>query len=128
MVESMRASPVSWLRPVVVLVLVPVVAAARAQAPRSLAGSRPNLLIVCSDDHACNAIGAYGARFGATPELDRMAERGVLFTANFCGNALCGPSRASILTGLHSHANGFCRNGNVFDGDQPTFPKALQRA
>jgi arylsulfatase A-like enzyme len=110
------------------LALLLALVARPASAQRSLAGSRPNLLVVCSDDHACNSIGAYGAPIGATPVLDRMAERGVRFTATFCGNAICGPSRASILTGLHSHANGFCRNGNVFDGSQPTFPKALQRA
>ncbi|MCU0866966.1 MAG: sulfatase [Planctomycetes bacterium] len=97
-------------------------------APRGLAGSRPNILFVFSDDHACQAIGAYGSTFGATPNLDRLAGDGVVFTANYCGNALCGPSRASILTGLHSHANGFCRNGNVFDGGQATFPKLLQQA
>jgi N-acetylglucosamine-6-sulfatase len=97
-------------------------------APRGLAGSRPNILFVFSDDHACQAIGAYGSTFAATPNLDRLAGDGVVFTANYCGNALCGPSRASILTGLHSHANGFCRNGNVFDGGQATFPKMLQQA
>ncbi|HZN42023.1 MAG TPA: sulfatase [Planctomycetota bacterium] len=95
---------------------------------QALAGSRPNILFVFSDDHACRAIGAYGSRFGATPHLDKLAANGVLFTANYCGNALCGPSRATILTGLHSHSNGFCRNGNVFDGSQTTFPKLLQRA
>ncbi len=97
-------------------------------AQRALSGSRPNILFVFSDDHACQAIGAYGSAFGATPHIDRMAADGVLFAGNYCGNALCGPSRASILTGLHSHANGFCRNGNVFDGNQTTFPKLLQQA
>ncbi|MBL8756714.1 MAG: sulfatase [Planctomycetes bacterium] len=97
------------------------------QAPRALSGSRPNIVFVFSDDHACNAIGAYGSSFGATPNLDRLAAAGVRFDRNYCGNALCGPSRATILTGLHSHANGFCRNGTVFDGAQTTFPKLLQR-
>jgi arylsulfatase A-like enzyme len=106
------------------LVLVAWVA---AQSP-PLTGSRPNILFVFSDDHAAHAIGAYGATFGCTPHLDRLAADGVRFTNTFCGNALCGPSRASILTGLHSHANGFCRNGNVFDGSQTTFPKLLQAA
>ena len=96
-------------------------------AQRPLAGSRPNILFVFSDDHACQAISAYGSRRNQTPNLDRIAGTGALFTANFCGNAICGPSRASILTGLHSHANGFCRNGNVFDGSQTTFPKLLQQ-
>ncbi len=107
---------------VCVLATVP---ALRAQEP--LAGSRPNILFVFSDDHACHAISAYGSRLNQTPAIDRIAVGGVLFRSNFCGNALCGPSRATILTGLHSHANGFCRNGNVFDSSQATFPKLLQQ-
>ena len=101
------------------------VAAATAQ--HSLSGSRPNIVFVFSDDHAAHAISAYGSTLNQTPNIDRLAKDGVLFRNNFCGNALCGPSRATILTGLHSHANGFCRNGNVFDGAQTTFPKLLQR-
>ena len=101
---------------------------AQQPTPPPLAGSRPNILFVFSDDHACSAIGAYGSTFGATPVIDRLAENGALFTANYCGNGICGPSRASILTGLHSHGNGFTRNGNVFDGTQTTFPQLLQRA
>ena len=109
-----------------ILVLATLLAMAAAQQP--LRGSRPNILFVFSDDHACSAIGAYGSSFGSTPNIDRLAAGGALFTANYCGNGICGPSRASILTGLHSHANGFTRNGNVFDGTQPTFPQLLQRA
>ncbi|MGE3172696.1 MAG: sulfatase [Planctomycetota bacterium] len=97
----------------------------RAQQP--LAGSRPNILFVFSDDHAAHAISAYGSRINRTPNLDRLADDGVLFRNAFCGNSLCGPSRAAILTGKHSHENGFLRNGNVFDGSQVTFPKLLQR-
>ena len=63
-----------------------------------------------------------------TPRIDRLASEGVVFTRSFCGNSICGPSRATILTGKHSHANGFRRNGNKFDGDQWTFPKELRRA
>ena len=92
-----------------------------------LSGSRPNIIFIFSDDHAPHAISAYGSRVNKTPNIDRLANDGLLFRNNFCGNALCGPSRATILTGLHSHANGFMRNGNVFDGDQATFPKLLQK-
>lgn len=94
---------------------------------KPLSGSRPNIIFVFSDDHAAHAISAYGSRINETPHIDRIASEGLLFRNNFCGNALCGPSRATILTGLHSHANGFMRNGNVFDGDQTTFPKLLQK-
>lgn len=100
--------------------------AALAQQP--LAGSRPNLLFVFSDDHAAHAISAYGSQLNRTPQIDRLAQGGVLFRNTFCGNAICGPSRASILTGLHSHAHGFMRNGNTFDGTQTTMPKLLQAA
>ena len=94
---------------------------------KPLSGSRPNIIFVFSDDHAAHAISAYGSKINKTPNIDRLASEGLLFRNNFCGNALCGPSRATILTGLHSHANGFMRNGNVFDGGQTTFPKLLQR-
>lgn len=95
---------------------------------QGLSGSRPNIVFVFSDDHAAHAISAYGSRINQTPNIDRLATTGALFRNNFCGNALCGPSRATILTGLHSHANGFMRNGNVFDGSQTTMPKLLQDA
>ncbi|MFK7743345.1 MAG: sulfatase [Planctomycetota bacterium] len=94
---------------------------------KPLSGSRPNILFIFSDDHAANAISAYGSRVNKTPSIDRVAQQGLLFRNNCCGNALCGPSRATILTGLHSHANGFMRNGNLFDGGQRTFPKLLQK-
>ncbi|MEZ5962569.1 MAG: sulfatase [Planctomycetota bacterium] len=99
---------------------------AQDDASRRLSGSRPNILFVFSDDHAAHAISAYGSKINTTPNIDRLARGGVLFRNNFCGNSICGPSRATILTGKHSHANGFMRNGNEFDGAQATFPKLLQ--
>ena len=99
----------------------------RAQEPTP-AVRRPNILFVFTDDHAAHAISAYGSQINRTPNLDRIAHDGVLFRNNFCGNALCGPSRATILTGAHSHGNGFMRNGNVFDGTQTTFAQLLHDA
>ena len=99
-----------------------------AQGPGPLTATRPNIVFVFSDDHAAHAISAYGSRLCRTPNIDRIAEGGALFRNNFCGNALCGPSRATVLTGTHSHHNGFMRNGNVFDGAQTTMPKLLQQA
>lgn len=90
--------------------------------------SRPNIVFIFSDDHAVQAIGAYGSRINQTPNIDRLADEGALFVNSFCANSICGPSRATILTGKHSHKNGFLRNGNQFDGDQITFPKLLQKA
>jgi arylsulfatase A-like enzyme len=103
-----------------------VLLAAAAPAQRALAGSRPNILFVFSDDHACQAISAYGSTLLETPHIDRIAREGALFRRNFCGNALCGPSRATVLTGQHSHANGFMRNGNVFDPARQTFVRLLR--
>ncbi|MCA8948261.1 MAG: sulfatase [Planctomycetes bacterium] len=100
--------------------------AACVTAQAGLSGSRPNILFIFSDDHAAHAISAYGSRVNQTPNIDRIAANGALFRNNFCGNSLCGPSRATILTGKHSHANGFMRNGNTFDPAQPTMAKLLQ--
>ncbi|MFO0913144.1 MAG: sulfatase-like hydrolase/transferase [Pirellulales bacterium] len=89
---------------------------------------QPNILLVFTDDHALQAIGAYGAKMNQTPNIDRLAREGVTFHNSFCANSLCGPSRACILTGKHSHLNGFLRNGNVFDPHQLTFPPLLKQA
>ncbi|MGB0760246.1 MAG: sulfatase-like hydrolase/transferase, partial [Rubripirellula sp.] len=80
------------------------------------AEKQPNILFVFSDDHAPQAIGAYGSKINDTPNLDRIAREGAIFQNSFCANSICGPSRACILTGKHSHKNGFLRNGNRFDG------------
>ena len=61
-----------------------------------------------------------------TPNIDRIASEGVRFTNSFVANSLSGPSRACMLTGKHSHANGFTDNTTTFDGSQQTFPKLLQ--
>lgn len=92
------------------------------------AEKQPNILFVFSDDHAPQAIGAYGSKINETPNLDRIASEGAIFQNSFCANSICGPSRACILTGKHSHKNGFLRNGNRFDGSQVTFPKLMQDA
>ncbi|MDG1890895.1 MAG: sulfatase-like hydrolase/transferase [Verrucomicrobiota bacterium] len=89
---------------------------------------RPNIVFVFSDDHAVQAIGAYGSKVNQTPHIDRLAKEGALYVNSFCANSICGPSRACILTGKHSHRNGFLRNGDRFDGTQTTFPKLLQGA
>lgn len=96
------------------------------------AAERPNIIFIFTDDHALEAISAYGTRFNKispTPNIDRIAKEGMLFERSYCGNSICGPSRASILTGKHSHMNGFMDNNfSRFDGNQTTFPKILQRS
>ena len=97
----------------------------------AMAAERPNILFIFSDDHAEAAISAYGshlAKAAQTPNLDRIASEGAIFHNSFCANSICGPSRACILTGLHSHANGFLDNNNSrFDGSQTTFPQLIQK-
>ncbi len=96
------------------------------------AAEKPNILFLFSDDHALEAISAYGGRLkeiAPTPNIDRIANEGMLFRRSYCGNSICGPSRATILTGKHTHINGFMDNNySRFDGTQPTFPKMLQQA
>ena len=96
---------------------------------RCHAAERPNILFLFSDDHAIKAISAYGgplADIAPTPNIDQLADEGAVFLNSFCANSICGPSRATILTGKHSHKNGFMRNGNNFDQKQWTVAKALQ--
>ena len=93
------------------------------------ADDRPNIVFIFTDDHAPHAIGAYDGwlkSVNPTPQIDKLARDGMLFVNSFCTNSICGPSRAVIQTGKHSHKNGFMNNGNSFDWDQQTFPKVLQ--
>ena len=128
----MRNSTRRWIGVGMVAAVLAAVGVARtAGGAEGRGDARPNILFLFSDDHAPHAIGAYGGPLAAldpTPEIDRLADQGMLFRNSFCTNSICGPSRAVILTGLHSHRNGFMNNGNRFDGDQRTFPKLLQGA
>lgn len=87
-----------------------------------------NILYIMCDDHSYQTISAYDQRFIETPNIDRIANEGVRFTNSFVANSLSGPSRACLLTGKHSHKNGFTDNTKSFDGSQQTFPKLLQQA
>lgn len=93
------------------------------------AQQRPNILLIVSDDHAYQAISAYGSKLTQTPAIDRIAKEGVLFKKAYVTNSICGPSRAVILTGKYSHKNGFKDNENSrFDGSQNTFIKELTKS
>ena len=72
---------------------------------------RPNVIYIMSDDHAYQAISAYGSGLNKTPNIDRLAHEGALFTKGFVTNSLCAPSRAVILTGKFNHINGRVDNG-----------------
>lgn len=87
-----------------------------------------NILYIMSDDHSFQTISAYDQRYIQTPNLDRIGQEGVVFTNSFVANSISGPSRACMLTGKHSHKNGFTDNTCSFDGIQQTFTKLLQKA
>ncbi len=87
---------------------------------------KPNIIFIMSDDHAYQAISAYNPDLISTPNIDKIADEGILFNRAFVTNSLCGPSRAVILTGKYSHINGYKANEGVFK-EQETLPKILGR-
>ncbi|YCM47103.1 sulfatase/phosphatase domain-containing protein (plasmid) [Verrucomicrobiaceae bacterium 227] len=91
-------------------------------------GQTPNIVVIFTDDHAQHAISAYGSKINQTPNIDRLARDGMRFNESFVANSICGPSRANLLTGLHSHANGQTGNRAKFNDTVPTFAKSLQAA
>jgi arylsulfatase A-like enzyme len=103
--------------------------------PSAAADGRPNIVFVFSDDHAVQTLGATGSRLSefcvrqkVTPNIDRLAAGGAVFLNSFCGNSLCSPSRAAILTGLHSHANGVMVLDRPLRQGLWTYPVGLRQA
>ncbi len=88
---------------------------------------RPNIIFIMSDDHAYQAISAYMDHLIETPNIDRIASEGMLFSNACVTNSICAPSRAVIFTGKHSHLNGKIDNRVPFDTTQVTFPQLLQQ-
>lgn len=121
-------------RPLLMLVLAfgffvtPAQVQAGEDTPVAKPEDRPNILFIFSDDHAYQALSAYSDDLIQTPNIDRIAKSGMRFDRCYVTNSICGPMRAVIQTGKYSHKNGFIQNGNRFDGNQWTFPKALQKA
>jgi len=89
---------------------------------------RPNIIYIMSDDHGYQAISAYGYGLNKTPNIDRLAKEGAIFTRACVTNSICAPSRAVMLTGKHSFINGKIDNRGGFNWDQDNFPKQLQKA
>jgi len=93
--------------------------------------SKPNILWITGEGIPLRVLGCYGSKLIETPNIDRIAKEGMLFNNSFCTNALCAPSRATLLTGKYSHSNGMLANPyypdlNHFDEDQQTFPKIMR--
>ncbi|MBQ5370597.1 MAG: sulfatase-like hydrolase/transferase, partial [Bacteroidaceae bacterium] len=94
-----------------------------------LAQQRYNIVYIMTDDHTAQMMSCYDDTHVSTPNLDRIAADGVKFVNSYVANSLSGPSRACMLTGKHSHKNGFTNNEHgVFDGSQQTMPKLMQQA
>jgi len=91
----------------------------------------PNVVFIFADDLTCQAISAYGdeRKLLETPNMDRVAKEGMKFNRCLVTNSICGPSRATIMTGKYSHLNGFYNNSNSqFDSSQVCFPSLLKGA
>ena len=110
------------------LTLLLLSSSAWAQSSQTPATKRPNIVFIMSDDHAYQAISAYSNRLIETPNIDRIAQMGMLFTNATVTNSICAPSRATILTGKHSHLNGKIDNDFPFDTTNVTFPQLFQEA
>lgn len=92
---------------------------------------KPNIIYIMADDLTMQAISAYGGIYkniAPTPNIDRLAKEGMLFNDVVVTNAICGPSRACILTGKYSHVNGYVKNenGGRFNEKQWTFPQEFK--
>jgi arylsulfatase A-like enzyme len=111
------------------LLLPALLAGCAGQAPADKEPTRPNIIFIMSDDHDRQAISAYGGGLNQTPNIDRLAREGMLFRNCFVTNSISGPSRAVLLTGKHSHLNGFRQNeAERFDSSQMSFPKLFREA
>lgn len=100
-------------------------------APEKKTVKQPNIVCIFSDDHAWQAISAYGhpiSKLAPTPNIDRLAKGGMLFTRAFVENSISTPSRATLLTGLYSHQHGQTLLGNQIDYSKTWFVELLQKA
>jgi arylsulfatase A-like enzyme len=95
--------------------------------PTRAQGRQPNIVFIMSDDHAAQAISAYGSKLIRTPNLDRLAQEGMKFENCFVTNSICTPSRAAILTGKYSHINGVPVFNHI-DTSQPLLSKYMQQS
>lgn len=111
-------------------VALAAVASWAQSAPSETPSKRPNIIVIVTDDHSCQTLGTCAEDSPMPfPNFHKLAEEGMVFDRSYCANSLCGPSRACIYTGRHSHRNGYLFNEHAkpFDGSQPTFPKMLKK-
>ena len=102
-----------------------------AYAQQQKAQQHPNIVYIMCDDHAYQCISAYGSalsKLAPTPNIDRLAERGMRFDRAFVENSLSTPSRACLMTGQYSHQNGQRQLGEGIDTTRTFFTELLQEA
>ena len=87
-----------------------------------------NLIVIMSDEHSAKTLGCYGHSIASTPNLDRLAASGTLFTNAYCNSPVCVPARAVFATGTYVHQNGFWDNADPYDGTIPTWHHRLRDA
>jgi arylsulfatase A-like enzyme len=124
------SAPMSMPNHLPALLLLPLTALWAPSAvgqPAPARDPRPNIVFIMSDDHAAQAVGAYGSRLLRTPNIDRLAREGMRFDRAFSTNAICTPSRAAILTGKYAHINGVPVFNHI-DTRQPMLQTYLQHA
>src|SRR5207248_10703116 len=101
----------------------------RRRRPRNRRAMKPtNLLFILSDEHSRRVLGCYGHTMIRTPNLDRLAARGVRFTDAYCNSPICVPSRAALATGRYVHNIRFWDNGIPYDGSVPSWHHRLRDA
>ena len=112
-----------------ILLLVVLLVFSSCQRESNEAGEdRPNIIFMMTDDQSRKAVSAYEGSLNETPNIDRIAKEGALFLNSFVANSICNPSRASILTGKHSHKNGVVGNASPWDNSQVNLPGQLQKS
>ena len=118
---------ISWSIVCVLAILgsVKLFSSESANKPQS---SPPNIIVIIADDHAYQAIGAYGNKIAHTPNIDGLAKGGAILNNQLVTNSICGPSRACFLTGKYSHINGYKANDGKFDVEQQMLPGLLNKA
>ncbi len=126
-ISSMKPKTISYLSALFIVVGFAACTNSNDKGEKSESTNRPNILFIMADDHAYQAISAYGSHLIQTPNIDRLAAEGMLFTEASVTNSICAPSRATILTGKHTHLNGKIDNITPFDTTQVTFPQLFQK-
>jgi len=113
-----------------IILLIAIITACNGKVKKIGTPKKPNILFIMSDDHTSQAIGAYGSRLAKlnpTPNIDRIANEGMLFENAFCTNAICTPSRATIITGQYSQANGVLDLDGHLPANKQYLPKEMRK-